>query len=83
MEKTGNISSIDEIFKYCLLPLPCMRLDSRAQISIELLIVFAAVAAFVLLLVTQLGETGKEGSNAIKQKTKTIFEEIDKIAQTP
>ncbi|HIH17112.1 MAG TPA: hypothetical protein HA252_06940 [Candidatus Diapherotrites archaeon] len=54
-----------------------MRLDSRAQISIELIIVLAAVVAIVLLLVTQLQETSTEGRDKIKSTAKSIFDKIE------
>jgi hypothetical protein len=54
-------------------------MDSRAQVSIELIIVLAAVVAIVLLLISQLQETSKEGSKVIERKTKEIFEEIERI----
>lgn len=55
------------------------RLDSKAQISVELIIVLAAVVALVLLLVTQLQETSSEGTKVIGEKSKKLFEQIDKI----
>ena len=54
-------------------------LDEKAQISIELIIVLAAVVALVLLFVSQLRETSEEGSKVIGDKSKEIFKEIDKI----
>lgn len=56
-----------------------MEIDERAQISVELIIVLAAVVALVLLLVSQLRSTGEEGTKAIQEKSKKVFEEIDKI----
>ncbi len=56
-----------------------LELDSKAQISVELIIVLAAVVALVLLLVSQLQETSKEGSKVIEEKTEKIFKEIDDI----
>lgn len=53
--------------------------ESRAQISIELIIVMAAVVAVVLLLVTQLQSSSKTGVDKLQKKTKDIFDEIDKI----
>lgn len=53
--------------------------DSRCQISVELIILLAAVVAIVLILVSQLQETGTKGAEKIKQKTEDIFSEIDKI----
>ena len=54
-------------------------LGSKAQISVELIIVLAAVVALVLLLVSQLHSTGEEGAKVIGEKSKKIFEEIEKI----
>lgn len=54
-------------------------LSERAQISVELIIILAAVVALVLLLVSQLQETGKEGSKVIEEKSKKIFKEIEGI----
>ena len=51
----------------------------RAQISIELIIVLAAVVALVLLLVSQLRETSAEGAKVIEAKSTKIFDEIGKI----
>jgi len=53
--------------------------ESRAQISVELIIILAAVVALVLLLVSQLQQTSSEGTKAIEEKSKKIFEEIEKI----
>ncbi len=53
--------------------------EQRAQISIELIIILAAVVALVLLLVSQLQETSAEGAKAIEKKSKEIFDEIEKI----
>lgn len=53
--------------------------EEKAQISVELIIVLAAVVAIVLILVSQLQATGTKGAEKIKQKTDDIFDEIDKI----
>ena len=53
--------------------------ESKAQISIELIIVLAAVVALVLLFVSQLRETSEEGTKVISEKSSEIFKEIDKI----
>ena len=53
--------------------------ECRAQISIELIIVLAAVVALVLLFVSQLRETSAEGSRVIEEKSGKIFEEIENI----
>ncbi|MCK4883501.1 MAG: hypothetical protein KAS30_01395 [Candidatus Diapherotrites archaeon] len=54
-------------------------LGQKAQISVELIIVLAAVVALVLLLVSQLQETSEEGAKVIEEKSKKIFQEIDNI----
>lgn len=56
-----------------------LMLENRAQISIELIIVMAAVVAVVLLLVTQLQSSSKEGITKLEKKTQDIFDEIEKI----
>ena len=53
--------------------------EKKAQISIELIIVLAAVVALVLLFVSQLRTTSTKGTEAIDKQTKEIFDEIDKI----
>ncbi len=53
--------------------------EQRAQISIELIIVLAAVVALVLLFVSQLRETSVEGTKIIEAKSEKIFKEIEKI----
>lgn len=56
-----------------------MAFSKQAQISVELIIVFAALVAIVLLLVGQLQKTTEEGSKVIEKKSDEIFKEIDKI----
>lgn len=53
--------------------------ESKAQISIELIIVMAAVVAIVLVLVSQLQKTSVSGAKKIDEKTKDIFDKIDEI----
>jgi uncharacterized protein (UPF0333 family) len=53
--------------------------EAKAQISVELIIVLAAVVALVLVLVSQLQATGTKGAAKINEKTEDIFSEIDKI----
>lgn len=53
--------------------------ETRAQISIELIIVMAAVVAVVLLLVTQLQDSSEKGINKLTKKTQDVFEQIDAI----
>lgn len=54
-------------------------LDRKAQISVELIIILAAVVALVLMLVSQLQSTGTEAKGKIEDKAKDVFDEIDKI----
>jgi len=56
-----------------------MHKEKRAQISIELIIVLAAVVAIVLLLVTQLQKTGTKGAKVIGEKSDEIFKKISDI----
>ncbi len=56
-----------------------MRLSSRAQISVELIIVFAAIVAIVMILVAQLQKTTEKGTKVIEDKSEDIFKEIEKI----
>ncbi|MBI4044901.1 MAG: class III signal peptide-containing protein [Candidatus Diapherotrites archaeon] len=55
------------------------RFHSRAQVSVELIIIFAAVVAVALLLITQLQKTTKEGSEVIEDKAEDIFDQISDI----
>jgi uncharacterized protein (UPF0333 family) len=54
-----------------------MFLDEKAQVSVELIILLAAVVAIVLLLVTQLQKTTDKGTKVIDKKTNSIFKEIE------
>ncbi len=56
-----------------------IKLDEKAQVSIELIVVLAAVVAIVLLLVGQLQETSKEGVKEFDETTSEVFKEIKKI----
>ncbi len=53
--------------------------SERAQISIEMIIVLAAIVAIVLLLVTQLQKTAEKGSKVFAQKTDSIFKQVEDI----
>lgn len=56
-----------------------MRKHERAQVSIEMIIVLAALVAIVLLLVSQLQKTAEQGTEVFDKKSESIFKEIDKI----
>lgn len=53
--------------------------EQRAQVSIEMIIVLAAVVAIVLLLVSQLQKTAEKGAKVFDKKTNDIFKQIDDI----
>ncbi|HLC78879.1 MAG TPA: hypothetical protein VJG83_00475 [archaeon] len=54
-------------------------MDERAQISIEMIVVLAAVVAIVLLLVSQLQKTAEKGAKVFDKKSESIFEQIEEI----
>jgi len=54
-------------------------LNEKAQISIEMIIILAAVVAIVLLLVSQLQQTAEKGAKVFDKKTDSIFDEIEEI----
>ncbi len=54
-------------------------MDERAQISVELIVVLAAVVALVLILVSRLQATGTDAAKKFDTKVDDIFKEIDKI----
>ena len=53
--------------------------ESRAQISVELIIVLAAVVAVVLVLVSQMQATSVEGSKKLEETSKSVLDKIDDI----
>jgi len=53
--------------------------ESRAQISVELIIVLAAVVAVVLVLVSQMQATSEEGSKKLKETSENVLKKIDDI----
>ncbi len=53
--------------------------SEKAQISIEMIIVLAALVALGLLLVTQLQKTGAKGAKVFDQKADKIFDKIGDI----
>ncbi len=58
---------------------PSLYAQTRAQISIELIIVMAAVVAVVLLLVTQLQNSSEKGVEKLQKKTDDVFKQIEEI----
>ena len=53
--------------------------DEKAQVSIEMIIVLAALVAIVLLLVSNLNNTAEDGVKAFSSKADEIFAEIDSL----
>lgn len=51
----------------------------RAQVSIEMIVLLAAVIALVLLIVSRLQASGTKAADAFDGKMKDVFKEIDKI----
>ncbi|MDD3084085.1 MAG: hypothetical protein PHP82_03620 [Candidatus ainarchaeum sp.] len=54
-------------------------LEEKAQISVELIIVLAAVVAVVLILVSQLQATSQQGSQKLEKTAEDVFKKIDDI----
>lgn len=53
--------------------------EEKAQISVELIIVLAAVVAVVLVLVSQLQSTSEQGSKKLEETAGEVFSKIDEI----
>ncbi|MFA6064725.1 MAG: hypothetical protein WCW44_03225 [archaeon] len=53
--------------------------EEKAQISVELIIVLAAVVAVVLILVSQLQSTSEAGSKKLKDSSDNVLKKIDDI----
>ncbi|HZX34004.1 MAG TPA: class III signal peptide-containing protein [archaeon] len=51
----------------------------KAQVSIEMIIILAAVVAIVLLLVSQLQKTAEKGAKVFSGKSDDIFKKIEDI----
>ncbi len=54
-------------------------LGKRAQISIEMIVIMAALVAVVLFFVTRLQNTATTAGQKIEESSNKIWEEIDKI----
>lgn len=54
-------------------------LECRAQISVELIIVLAAVVAVVLVLVSQMQATSSDGAKKLKDTSESVLKKIDDI----
>ncbi|MFH1256939.1 MAG: hypothetical protein V1494_06645 [Candidatus Diapherotrites archaeon] len=55
--------------------------EEKAQISVELIIVLAAVVAVVLVLVGQMNKTVQNGVGKFSKSSDDVFAQIDKMAK--
>ncbi len=53
--------------------------EDAAQISVELIIVLAAVVAVVLVLVSQMQATSEDGAKKLKETSEDVLKKIDDI----
>jgi uncharacterized protein (UPF0333 family) len=53
--------------------------EQRGQISVELIIVLAAVIAVVLVLVSQLQQTSEAGAKSVDEASEKVFNKISEI----
>ncbi len=54
-------------------------IEEKAQISVELIIVLAAVVAVVLVLVSQIQATSEQGASKLEKTASDVFSKIDEI----
>ncbi len=57
-------------------------MDNRAQISLEMILVLAALIVVALLVVSKLQSSASEASKVIDKRSKELLEKIDKIASS-
>jgi uncharacterized protein (UPF0333 family) len=55
--------------------------ENRAQISIEMIIVFAAIIAAAIILVNRLQLTAQKGVDTIGTKSEDVYKKIDALAK--
>ncbi len=53
-----------------------MRMDARAQVSLEMIIVIAAVLGVCLLTLKAVNDFGKKGTSKLAKKGKEVFKKI-------
>ena len=53
--------------------------NMRAQVSLELIVILAAVIAIVLLIVSRLQSAGNGAADKFDKKVDDVFKQIDKI----
>ena len=56
-----------------------MVIDSRAQISVEMIIVLAAIIVVVLLFASKLFTTSENAAKKLDEKTSDVLKKIDKF----
>ena len=54
-------------------------MDKKAQVSVEWMLLLAAVVALVFLLVSQLQATGTKAAGTFEKTSESIFKKIEKI----
>jgi len=54
-------------------------MDSKAQISIELIVILAALIVVALVLVSRFYNTSKTATEEIDGKTEDLFKKLDKL----
>ncbi len=57
-------------------------MDNRAQVSAELLIVIAAMAALALFLIDKLNSSAKKLGDKYDNTTDNLMKELDKLGDT-
>ena len=53
--------------------------SEKAQVSLELIVLLAAVIAMVLLIVSRLQSTGNQAADQFDKKMTNVFKQIEKI----
>ena len=54
-------------------------MDCKAQVSIEIILVLAAIVAFVLLFVSRLFDTGQKAADTFQGKADDVLSAIKKL----
>ncbi len=54
-------------------------MDEKAQVSVEWMLLLAAVVTLVFLLVSQLQAAGTKAASTFEKKAEDIFKKIEKI----
>ena len=54
-------------------------MNEKAQVSVELILLLAAVVALVLIIVSQLQDTAEKASSRLSKKADQVLDSIDDI----